>query len=202
MTMDPRDETSTGRPADGPTGTARQGRALWRGFRRREDGSVAIEFSLLVIPFTLMVFAVLESCLSFAGQQILASAVDDMARQFRTGQVRPADLVVDPGLVRDKICARIEIVVTTGCPGLEVDLKSYDTFAEAAAIRTRFTENGDIDTTGFGIVPGKSGSKNQLRVFYRWPVMTDLARKAVSNLPEGKTLLFASVTWQNEPFDD
>ena len=41
-----------------------------------------------------------------------------------------------------------------------------------------------------------------LRVFYRWPVMTDFMSKSMSNLKGGKTLHFASVTWQNEPFDD
>jgi hypothetical protein len=32
--------------------------------------------------------------------------------------------------------------------------------------------------------------------------MTDFMRKSMSNLQGGKTLLYASVTWQNEPFDD
>ena len=41
-----------------------------------------------------------------------------------------------------------------------------------------------------------------LRVFYRWPVITDFMSKAMSNLKGGKTLHFATVTWQNEPFDD
>ena len=45
-------------------------------------------------------------------------------------------------------------------------------------------------------------SKNMLRVFYKWPVMTDFMRKVMSNLKDGKTLHFATVTWQNEPFDD
>jgi len=58
------------------------------------------------------------------------------------------------------------------------------------------------DTTGFDVDPGPSMSKNMLRVFYRWPVMTDFMRKSMSNLKDGKTLHFATVTWQNEPFDD
>ena len=27
-------------------------------------------------------------------------------------------------------------------------------------------------------------------------------RKSMANLPDGKTLHFASVTWQNEPYED
>ena len=41
-----------------------------------------------------------------------------------------------------------------------------------------------------------------LRVFYPWPVMTDFMSKWMSDIKGGKTLHFASVTWQNEPFDE
>src|SRR5690606_31525519 len=100
------------------------------------------------------------------------------------------------------ICDELEIVVSDGCPGLLIDLKRHDTFALAAAQRITFTPDNDIDDSAFGIEPGKSETINQLRVFYRWPVMTDFLRKSMSNLKDGKTLHFATVTWQNEPFDD
>jgi Flp pilus assembly protein TadG len=171
-------------------------------FARDGKGSVAVEFAALAIPFSLLVFAVLESCISFAAQQVLTNATDDVARQFRTGQIKPSDVQKNHNLVRDKICERLEIMVSPGCLGLLVDLKRYDSFAAVAAQRIKYTPGGDIDASGFSIEPGLSLSKNQLRVFYRWPVMTDFLRKTMSNLPDGKTLHFASVTWQNEPFDD
>jgi len=193
------DMAASNTKAEGPK--APGGRRPWRRFARNADGAVAIEFAALIIPFCLLVFAVLESCISFAAQQVLSNATDDVARQFRTGQIRQADLDTDPFLVSRTICAKLEILVASGCPELEIDLKSYATFKEAADKRIAF-KNNDIDTTGFSIVPGPSGSKNQLRVFYRWPVMTDFMRKSMSNLRNGKTLLYATVTWQNEPFDD
>ncbi|MCO5146234.1 MAG: pilus assembly protein [Aquamicrobium sp.] len=180
---------------------AQDGRRPRGRFAGNADGAVAIEFAALIIPFCLLVFAILESCISFAAQQVLSNATDDVARQFRTGQIRQADLESDPFLVRNQICGKLEMLVASGCPELEVDLKSYVTFKEAADKRIAF-KNNDIDTEGFDIVPGPSGSKNQLRVFYRWPVMTDFMRKSMSNLRDGKTLLYATVTWQNEPFDD
>jgi len=171
-------------------------------FARNRDGAIAIEFAALALPFSLLVFAILESCISFAGQQLLMNATDNVARQFRTGQIRPADVEANKNLVRNKICEQIQIVVTTGCPGLLVDLKNYTTFSQAAAVKIKYTSDDDIDDTGFDIKPGKSGTINQLRAFYRWPVMTDLLRKSMSNLKGGNTLHFASVTWQNEPFED
>lgn len=177
-------------------------KGVLRRFTRNANGSIAIEFAMLALPFSLLVFAILESCISFAAQQVLANATDDVARQFRTGQIRAEEVKNNPDIVRDKICARLEVVVSNGCPGLLVDLRPYDTFVQAAAQRTKFKPDGDIEAKDFKILLGKAGDKNQLRVFYRWPVITDFMRKAMSNLPDGKTLHFASVTWQNEPFDD
>lgn len=167
-------------------------------FTRNAKGSVAIEFALLALPFSMLVFAIIESCVSFAAQQVLSNAADDVARQFRTGQIKAS---IDKDDLRKALCDRLEIVVSTGCPGLEFDLRNYDSFADAAAKRTVMLE-GDLDPDDLKFLPGKAGSKNQLRVFYRWPVITDFMRKSMSNLPDGKTLHFASVTWQNEPFDD
>jgi Flp pilus assembly protein TadG len=169
-------------------------------FGRDTRGAVAIEFIVLAIPFSLLIFAILESCISFAAQQVLANATDDVARQLRTGQVK-ASQITDQSL-KTMICDRLQIMVADGCPGLEVDLRRYNTFAEAAAQRIQLTSDRDIDTTGFAVSPGPSMSKNMLRVFYRWPVMTDFMRKSMSNLKDGKTLHFATATWQNEPFDD
>jgi len=174
-------------------------RSLLGRFVRNRKGSTAIEFTVLAIPFFMLVFAVLESSISFAAQQVMANAADDIARQFRTGQIKANDFSKQE--VRDLICDRMQIVVSPGCPGLEVDFQTYPTFSEAAKVRVEF-DNGDLDTTDFDILPGDAMSKNMLRVFYRWPVITDFMRKSMASLPDGKTLHFASVTWQNEPYDD
>lgn len=169
-------------------------------FSRNREGAVAIEFAALALPFALLTFAILESCISFASQQIMSTAADDVARQLRTGQIKASQL--DETRLKELICDRLQLVVTAGCPGLVVDLRQYDTFAEAAKQRIKFTSDKDIDTQGFAVDPGPSMSKNMLRVFYRWPVMTDFLRKSMANLKDGKTLHFATVTWKNEPFED
>lgn len=178
----------------------RSWRMLPARFVRNGSGSVAIEFAALAIPFSLLIFAILESCISFAGQQVLANAADNVARQLRTGQIRAAEMTEEK--LRTMICDDLDVIVADGCPGLVFDLKQYVTFEDAAKVRIKLTADNDIDTTGFEVKPGPSMSKNMLRVFYRWPVMTDFMRKSMSNLKDGKTLHFATVTWQNEPFDD
>jgi Flp pilus assembly protein TadG len=169
-------------------------------FMRDQSGSTAIEFVILAMPFSLLVFAILESCIAFAGQQVLSNAADDVARQLRTGQVKAA--TVTKVSLEKMICDKLEILVAKGCPELVVDLRSYPTFADAAKVKIKLTSDKDIDTTGFAVTPGPSMSKNMLQVFYRWPVITDFMRASMSNLKGGKFLQYATVTWQNEPFND
>src|SRR5512142_972452 len=109
---------------------ARRPRALARFFRDRR-GSTALEFSILALPFALLVFAILESCISFAGQEVMANITDDVARQLRTGQLRPADVAGNK--LTTLICGKLQIIVSTDCPQqLLVDLREYPTFADAA----------------------------------------------------------------------
>jgi Flp pilus assembly protein TadG len=167
-------------------------------FLRDRRGTTAIEFVMLAIPFSLLVFAILESCVSFAAQQVLADTTDRVARELRTGQLRPGDITQQQ--LHDMLCKPMRIMVSATCPGLYFDLEQYKSFADAARVRIQYTADGDLDTSGFKVDPGGTGSKNMLRVFYKWPVMTDFMREWMSTLQGRDILLFASVTWQNEPY--
>jgi Flp pilus assembly protein TadG len=187
---------------------ARTKRFLAR-FLGDRSGSTAIEFAALAIPFALLVFAILESCISFASQEVMANATDDVARQLRTGQIKAADLTDDVKL-KNLICGELSIMAGQECTSrLSVDLRSYSTFADAAKMgftitdgAVELTKNGKKDSKQFVVEPGVSTTKNMLRVFYRWPVITDFMAKSMANLDGNSTLHYASVTWQNEPFDD
>ncbi|WP_274423808.1 TadE/TadG family type IV pilus assembly protein [Chelativorans sp. YIM 93263] len=166
---------------------------LIRRFLRERRGASAVEFAILAFPFLLLLFAILELCIVFAAQQLMANATDDLARQFRTGQIKPDD--INETEFRTMVCSRLGMLFPGDCPELVIDLQSKDTFAEAAAI---FNQEGIPASPQFD--PGEALSKNVLRVYYRWPVLTDIMRERISNLGDGKTLLFTTHTWQNEPY--
>jgi len=179
-------------------------------FLRDRSGATAIEFAALAIPFALLVFAILESCISFAAQEVMANATDGVARQLRTGQLKKG--TVSEQNLKDAICGELSVLAGSDCNSrLSVDLRNFTTFADAAkvgftitngAVGLTKTNNGSTSADTFKFDPGGSGTKNMLRVFYRWPVMTDFLARSMANLNGGATLHFTSTTWQNEPFDD
>jgi len=172
-----------------------RGRSLrfFKRFLRNRSGSTAIEFTFLALPFSALVFAILESCISFAGQEVLANTTDDIARQMRTGQKRTGD--INETTLHKMICDRLEIIVADGCPGLVFDVRPVTTFADAAALGRSFT--------GKKVELGPALSKNVLRVSYQWPTVTNYAGWLNKDTGDGNpTTHFAMAVWQNEPFDD
>ena len=166
-------------------------------FRSDKRGSVAIEFAMLAMPFAMLVFAVLETCISFAAQQVMANATDDIARNLRTGKLKPN--AVTSASMFTLVCDNISILVTAGCPELVIDLKQYPTYA-AVPKTIPLLANGDLNQAGFTTTPGGPNTINSMRVFYRWPIMTDFMRAYLSSIPNGKTLLYTTMTWKNEGY--
>ncbi|PLP59539.1 pilus assembly protein [Mesorhizobium loti] len=176
-------------------------------FARDRRGSTAIEFAALAIPFSLLVFAILESCISFAGQEVLINATDDLARQLRTGRLPPGE--VTTARLKDAICPQLKIIVSKDCPGLFIDLRTPTTFVEAATYGYKISDDREKivlmkgaaqDTKQFVAEAGPETSINMLRVFYKWPVITDFLAKSMANFKDGTTLHYATNTWVNEPF--
>src|SRR5574337_393171 len=61
-----------------------------RRFLRRQDGTAAIEFGMVALPFFGLMFAILETALVFFAGQSLEAAVSEAGRQVMTGQVQNA----------------------------------------------------------------------------------------------------------------
>lgn len=180
-----------------PKAPKRKRAGLVQRFISNKRGSVAIEFAILAIPFTMLTFAVIETSVSFGAQQIMANSTDNIARAIRTGQLRAAD--VSPSSIKNAICQDLSLLVRPGCPNLFVDLKVYPNFP-AVPTQIPFNGSGDLVTSGFSIAAGGPLEIHSLRVFYKWPVITDLLSAYISNQSDNTILMFSMMTWRNEPF--
>ena len=186
-----------------------------RRFRRDSDGGVAIEFAVLAIPFFLLVFAIIETCVAFAAEQTLNFAVDRMGRKLRTGQITfnstpPATTDMTEAQFKTQFCNELSIMIACGTDvgtRLFLDLKSYANFgAMPNKIPRQSGTYGDLDTTGFAFNPGGSASINMFRAFYKWRVTADLVRPYVTNIRDGSNLpeyylIVATTAYRNEAYE-
>src|SRR3954464_11192177 len=96
--------------------------AAVRRFVRRQEGSSAVEFGLILLPFIAMMFAIMETALVFFAQQTLETAVADSARLIMTGQAQTGAFTQQQ--FKDAVCAKI-LGLFDCAGGIQVDVKTY-----------------------------------------------------------------------------
>lgn len=192
---------------------------LLKRFLRSNEAATAIEFSILAIPFLMVIFATFETFVAFAGEQLVLNATDTLSRKIRTGQItfntgRSTDM--NETQFRTAFCDEIAVVIS--CSDTEkstpaklyIDLHQVTSFAAipktVPLISTNSGAGKDLDTSSFSYSPGGAGTINMMRVYYRWSIMTDLVRPYISNLqPQGSSspsqfLIVATTAFQNEDY--
>jgi Flp pilus assembly protein TadG len=186
-------------------------KGLLRRFFVRRDGATAIEFTILTLPFFIIMFASFETFVAFSAEQLLANATDTMARKIRTGEItynlgKPSDMTKDE--FRAAFCAEIAIMMKCSADELKapnklwLDVRSFKTFAEIPKVIP--LTGTDLDTSSFKYEPGGKKSINVIRAYYRWSVMADVVRPYVSNIKsaDGKQtyLMIATAVVKNEDY--
>lgn len=190
----------------------RRVRGSLRKFVRSQDGTAAIEFALLSIPYFLIVFAIIETFVAFTAEQVISNAVDTLSRQIRTGQITATTTQQQ---FRQTFCNEISVLIT--CSSTEVatpsslylDVESYSTFASMPTTIPRQSSTdpySDLNTTGFAFAPGGAKTLNMVRAYYRWQIITDLLRPYLTNIrpSDGSMpttyLIVATAAFQNENY--
>lgn len=188
----------------------KRSRSLFKRLLREKSGTSAIEFSLLALPFLMVLFASLETFTAFTAEQLLANATETMARKIRTGEITSAMPEED---FRKAFCAEISIIMT--CSATEaktasklfIDVRSFSEFSKIPKTIPRVGgANSDLDTSGFKFLPGGPTTINIVRAYYRWEVITDLVRPYITNLrPAGSSmpkdyLMVATAAFRNESY--
>ncbi len=103
---------------------------LMRRFVRQQDGSAAVEFGMVAVPFLGLTFAILETALVFFAGQTLETAVTDSARLIMTGQAQTGGWSKED--FKNAVCSHMYGLFD--CAGkMYVDVKTYTSFAAIIA---------------------------------------------------------------------
>ncbi len=160
-------------------------------------GTVAVEFAFLAIPFFMMIFAIIEIALLFAAELVLDRGVYNVGRMIGVGI--STDLNADE--FRALVCDNVKIMMN--CDRVAIDVTTETTFAAVRSDIPMDSRNESIDTSrlngGLGRVAG--GTIVSVRVFYKWPILTNFTRPLFANrTSDGATILTSSFAFQTEPF--
>jgi Flp pilus assembly protein TadG len=175
----------------------------WRTWRQRmrgasRSGSAAIEFAMIAPVLFLFIFGIIESGVIFFANSALENAIDDAARQVRTGQVSGP---VTPTQLRTLVCSEMTgLFSTSKCTStLQVDMRAFPNFS-SANFPSVLNANGSINTGALQVQPAAACYVVLFRAFYPWTIMTPLMAPLLSNMPGGQYLLTSAAAFRTEPY--
>jgi len=165
-----------------------------RRLARQQDGSAAVEFGLVAMPFLALVFAIIETALVFFANQVLETAAADASRLIMTGQAQMQGLTKDT--FKSQVCTKIYGLFDCAS-GVQVDVQTFSSFG-SVNLTTPLDSNGKLDTSGFKYSPGGPGDIVVVRLVYQWPVFVSML--GLSNMADNNRLMIATAAFRNEPY--
>ncbi len=166
------------------------------GFRDNDEGSVAVDFALISIPFFAFLFALVETALIFFATVSMEGAMEESARMLRTGVSQSSGMTAEQ--FKTEICSRSPLFFDCD-QSLIVDVRTFDDFGNVD-FSAPLDGNGDL-TNDFQYNPGTAGDVVLVRAYYVWNVMTPVGI-GLENMSNGNRLLTSSAVFRNEPFGE
>lgn len=166
---------------------------------RVSDGSVAVEFALISIPFVYLTIAIVELSLFFAAANMLEGGINESARMIRTGQLQAQAQEDQEAAFREAVCETLFVLVNCNNVMLEVVSMGDSAFIGADDIEPVYDEGGNLVPREFDA--GDSNDVVMIRAFYRYQLFTPLFSRLFSQEEDGTIPLLTTVILQTEPYD-
>jgi Flp pilus assembly protein TadG len=169
---------------------------FWGRWVREERATTAVEFSMIGIPFVLMIVGIVEMALMFTVQSIIQQATFDAARLIRTGQLQQGELGDPEQAFRQAVCDFAELVVP--CAEIQYQVEKLDNFSDADDNPPEFDEEGNMEDTPFD--PGVENDIVLIRVAYNFPIRTPMMKPLLATVDGTKRSIFSTIILQTEPY--
>lgn len=173
-----------------------------KGFWRADNGAAAVEFALVVTPFFVLLFGVIELGLVLMAQVDLENAMSAATREIRTGLNQSATTVayqkVQNTNFATAVCRKMLWMVSDCQSNIQVDVQTYGTFNNIV-LPSNVAGQAALAAGGANFLTGGPNSIVVVRAYYTWPLFIpglNTALKRVGN----RTLLTSVTTFENEPF--
>lgn len=167
-----------------------------RADRRRREGSAAVEFALVSLPFAFMMFSVVEIAFVFVLDSALENAVIETGRLVRTGQADAQGYSATA--FRDGVCSRMTIFAS-GCAGkLTVDVREIPQFTNPNPPDPM--GGSSFSTSGLTYTNGAPGSLMLVRAWYKHTLFTPFLQQGLARMGGNNAYLTATTAFRNEPW--
>lgn len=173
----------------------RHGQASGDRHRRNREGATAVEFALVALPFSFMMFALLELGLIFTLDSVLSNAMLSSSRLIRTGQAQSASMTAEQ--FRDDVCGRMSVFASQCDQRISIDVRVIPAFN--SPLPDPMVDGSTFNDSQLVFQPGTINSLVVVRIWYKQPLMTTFLGQALSRLSDGSARLMTTTAFRNEP---
>lgn len=167
---------------------------LIRRWLRRESGTTAIEFSMLLMPFLILTFGIIELSIMYTSANLLEVSTGSAARMIRTGQLQKSGSADPEADFRAAMCDIATALIDCNDIVIEVQvLNSYDDYSGP-------TYDGDGNMVPGGFETGGSNDRVMVRAAFRYDMITPLVGPLLSG-GTGSRLFVSTIILQSEPYE-
>lgn len=169
---------------------------LPRRLARDRDGSTAIEFAFVAMPFFFMMFALLQVGYLFVLSSTLENAVMDTSRRIRTGELQTSGGTA--ATFKTAMCARMSVFQGSCNANLSIDVRVMPQFATTPP--DPMADGATFNSGVLTFAPGGAQDIVLVRAWWRQPLFAPLMTQGLSRLGDGKAVMTAAAAFRNEPY--
>lgn len=172
-------------------------KGIWGRWFKGREGTTAVEFTLVAIPFMLMTIGIIEIALAYTASSLFQGATEAASRLIRTGQIQQSG--GDPETIfRRALCDHAVVLVDCNAIQIEVVHLPSDSFSEAGDYAATFDEDGNLVSRGFD--PGGVSDVIMIRAAYRYEFMTPWLAQVLGGTRKS-WLLMTTLVLETEPYE-
>lgn len=165
-----------------------------RKWLRKDSGTTAIEFSMLLMPYLLLSFGIIELAIMYTVGNILEGATGSAARMVRTGQLQQSGSADPEADFRAAICDFATAFIDCGDVVIEVSvIESFEDYTPPV-----YDADGNLVSEGFDA--GSSNDRVLIRTSYRYEMLTPLVGPLLSG-GTGSRVFVSTIVLQTEPYE-
>lgn len=169
-----------------------------RRFARNKQGTTAIEFGLVAVPFFMIIVGIAEIAMMGLAQTNLDYATTEAGREIRTGRAQLGGVSAEEAKL--EVCQNFGRFMTLDCDSnLFVDVRRYDAFTDIETDPP--VVDGELQTEGFAYEPGAPSDIVVVRTYYRWRMLTPMFDRLLADINGGERLIVSTMMFRNEPYE-
>jgi Flp pilus assembly protein TadG len=163
---------------------------------RKKEGTTAVEFALVGIPFVLMIIGTVEMAVMFTAQSVLHESTFTAARLIRTGQIQGGGMGDGEQAFRQSVCDFASLLIP--CERIQFQVRQIPTFSDAQDQDLEFDEDGNLEDQDFD--PGGVSEIVLVRVVYNYPIITPFMQPFLGQNGGMTRMMVSTIVLQNEPY--